>query len=120
MRRAAFIMVCLFEVSRDCCDHCIKAKSTRDNVVDMAKYMDQRVRVKFQGGREGNCRIIDILFDNSNLVDGIMKGFDKLDNIVLDDCLEYLRGRTSITVDMSSNHSGFRKQYRSRGYIPCY
>lgn len=30
-----------------------------------------------QGGRE---------------VDGILKGFDKLDNLVLDDCIEYLRG----------------------------
>jgi small nuclear ribonucleoprotein (snRNP)-like protein len=30
-----------------------------------------------QGGRE---------------VDGVLKGFDKLDNLVLDDCIEYLRG----------------------------
>lgn len=46
-------------------------------VMDFAKYADQRVRVRFQGGRE---------------VDGVLKGFDKLDNLVLDDSVEYLRG----------------------------
>jgi hypothetical protein len=30
-----------------------------------------------QGGRE---------------VDGVLKGFDKLDNLVLDDCVEFIRG----------------------------
>ena len=51
-------------------------KSERDAGFDMEKYHNSRVRVKFQGGRE---------------VDGILKGFDKLDNLVLEDCLEYLR-----------------------------
>ena len=57
------------------------SKSDLSSVVDLAKYMDQRVRVRFQGGRE---------------VDGILKGFDKLDNVVLDECIEYLRGTLSI------------------------
>eukprot|EP01036_Dinobryon_divergens_P038898 gene38898-51134_t len=48
----------------------------RDAVIDLGKYVDQRVRVRFQGGRE---------------VNGVLKGFDKLDNLVLDDCIEYLR-----------------------------
>mmetsp|Transcript_5284 Transcript_5284/g.5427 ORF Transcript_5284/g.5427 Transcript_5284/m.5427 type:complete len:110 (-) Transcript_5284:256-585(-) len=48
----------------------------RDAVIDLGKYVDQRVRARFQGGRE---------------VNGILKGFDKLDNLVLDDCIEYLR-----------------------------
>ena len=51
-------------------------KSERDAGFDMEKYADQRVRVKFQGGRE---------------VDGLLKGWDKLDNLVLEDCIEYLR-----------------------------
>mmetsp|Transcript_4659 Transcript_4659/g.4801 ORF Transcript_4659/g.4801 Transcript_4659/m.4801 type:complete len:107 (+) Transcript_4659:106-426(+) len=51
-------------------------KNDRDVVIDFAKYTDQRVRVKFQGGRE---------------VDGILKGYDKLDNLVLDDCIEFIR-----------------------------
>jgi len=53
------------------------SKSDHSSVVDLAKYMDQRIRIRFQGGRE---------------VDGILKGFDKLDNVVLDECIEYLRG----------------------------
>lgn len=47
------------------------------NVVDMSKYLDQRIRVRFQGGREA---------------EGVLKGFDKLDNLVLDECIEFLRG----------------------------
>lgn len=50
--------------------------SNKDQVFDLAKYENQRVRVRFQGGRE---------------VDGILKGYDKLDNLVLDDCIEFLR-----------------------------
>lgn len=38
----------------------------RDAVIDLAKFLDQRVRVKFGGGRE---------------VEGVLKGFDKLDNL---------------------------------------
>ena len=51
-------------------------KSEKDAGFDMDKYTGERVRVKFQGGRE--C-------------EGVLKGFDKLDNLVLEDCIEYLR-----------------------------
>ena len=44
--------------------------------MDLAKYVDTKVRVRFQGGRE---------------VEGVLKGYDKLDNLVLDDCIEYMR-----------------------------
>ena len=53
-------------------------KSDRDPSFDLGKYADQRVRVKFTGGRE---------------VDGVLKGFDKLDNLVLDECTEFIRGK---------------------------
>ncbi len=52
-------------------------KSERDAGFDLGKYAEQRVRVKFTGGRE---------------VDGVLKGFDKLDNLVLDECTEFIRG----------------------------
>jgi U6 snRNA-associated Sm-like protein LSm7 len=51
-------------------------KSDKDNGFDLDKYTDGKVRVKFNGGRE---------------VQGILKGFDKLDNLVLEECVEYLR-----------------------------
>eukprot|EP01031_Cornospumella_fuschlensis_P038804 gene38804-47192_t len=41
-------------------------KTEREAVIDFAKYADQRVRVRFQGGRE---------------VEGLLKGFDKLENL---------------------------------------
>lgn len=53
-----------------------KGGKEKEVVVDLARYCDQRVKVRFQGGRE---------------VDGVLKGFDKLDNLVLDECTEYIR-----------------------------
>ncbi|KAI8805892.1 U6 snRNA-associated Sm-like protein LSm7 [Cladochytrium replicatum] len=45
----------------------------KEPILDLAKYLDKRIRVKFQGGRE---------------VTGILKGYDPLTNLVLDDTLE--------------------------------
>jgi U6 snRNA-associated Sm-like protein LSm7 len=55
------------------------APPRRDQILDLAKYVDQAVRVKFFGGRE---------------VHGILKGYDQLVNLVLDDCVEFLRDPT--------------------------
>ena len=48
----------------------------KKTVLDMSKYMDQSVRVKFMGGRE---------------VVGILKGYDALLNLVLDETKEFLK-----------------------------
>ena len=48
----------------------------KQSVLDMSKYMDQSVRVKFMGGRE---------------VVGVLKGYDALLNLVLDDTKEFLK-----------------------------
>ena len=45
-------------------------------ILDLTKYLDRRVRVKFQGGRE---------------VEGALKGYDQLVNLVLDDTFESTR-----------------------------
>jgi len=68
----------------------------RDAVVDLAKYVDQRVRVRFQGGRE---------------VEGMLKGFDKLDNLVLDNCTEFLRD--------PKDHSRITDKTRVLGLVVC-
>ena len=49
----------------------------KDSTLELAKLKDAAVRVKCLGGRE---------------LRGILRGFDDLVNIVLDDCEEYLRG----------------------------
>lgn len=48
----------------------------KTSVLDMSKYIDQSVRIKFMGGRE---------------VVGVLKGYDALLNLVLDDCKEFLK-----------------------------
>ena len=52
------------------------ANKGKASVLDLSKYMDQSVRVKFMGGRE---------------VVGILKGYDALLNLVLDQTDENMR-----------------------------
>ncbi|GKZ16781.1 sm-like protein lsm7 [Aspergillus brasiliensis] len=51
-------------------------KPKKENILDLNKYMDKEVRVKFNGGRE---------------VTGLLKGYDQLMNLVLDDVKESMR-----------------------------
>jgi U6 snRNA-associated Sm-like protein LSm7 len=48
----------------------------KPSVINLDALMDQTVRVKLTGGRE---------------VTGILKGHDPVPNVVLDECVEYLR-----------------------------
>ena len=58
----------------------------KETVLDLGKFIDKGVRVKLSGGRE---------------VTGTLKGVDQLLNLVLDECVEYLRD-----VYSSSNSAG--------------
>lgn len=49
----------------------------RENILDLSKYMDKEIRVRFNGGRE---------------VRGFLKGYDQLMNLVLDDVKEMTQG----------------------------
>ncbi|KAG5646195.1 hypothetical protein DXG03_004249 [Asterophora parasitica] len=48
-------------------------KPKREAILDLSKYVNERIRVKFTGGRE---------------VQGILKGYDQLLNLVLDEVEE--------------------------------
>jgi len=48
-------------------------KKKREAILDLSKYVNERIRVKFTGGRE---------------VTGILKGYDQLLNLVLDEVQE--------------------------------
>ncbi|KAL8705396.1 MAG: hypothetical protein Q9201_001468 [Fulgogasparrea decipioides] len=51
-------------------------KPKKENILDLTKYIDKEITVKFNGGRE---------------VVGTLKGYDQLMNLVLDDVRETLR-----------------------------
>lgn len=51
-------------------------KRKKESIFDLSKFLEKSVRIKFSGGRE--CS-------------GVLKGYDPLLNIVLDNCTEYLR-----------------------------
>ncbi|KAF8622284.1 hypothetical protein AX15_007150 [Amanita polypyramis BW_CC] len=48
-------------------------KPKRESILDLTKYVNEKIRVKFTGGRE---------------VTGVLKGYDQLLNLVLDDVEE--------------------------------
>jgi len=50
-------------------------KPKREAILDLSKYVNERIRVKFTGGRE---------------VTGLLKGYDQLLNLVLDEVEENL------------------------------
>ncbi|KAG8745675.1 Sm-like protein lsm7 [Ceratobasidium sp. 414] len=55
-------------------------KPRREAILDLSKYQDERIRVKFTGGRQ---------------VTGILKGYDQLLNLVLDDVQEEKQGAST-------------------------
>lgn len=53
-----------------------RERPKKESIIDLSKFVDKQVHVKFQGGREAV---------------GKLKGYDHLLNLVLDDTVEYLR-----------------------------
>jgi small nuclear ribonucleoprotein (snRNP)-like protein len=78
----------------------------KENILDLNKYMDKRITVKFSGGREGKSHDVEggIIPHNvhgqckeqpkltSHAVIGTLKGYDQLMNLVLDEVKEALTG----------------------------
>lgn len=62
-------------------------KRRKESILDLSKYLEKVIRVKFAGGRE---------------VSGVLKGFDPLLNLVLDNTTEFLR-------DPGESHSHINK-----------
>jgi U6 snRNA-associated Sm-like protein LSm7 len=53
-----------------------KEQKKKESILDLERYRNQKIIVKYQGGRQ---------------VVGVLKGFDPLQNLVLDDTFEYLQ-----------------------------
>ncbi|KAK0407680.1 hypothetical protein QR680_003526 [Steinernema hermaphroditum] len=69
-------------------------RKKKESIIDLSRFVDKTIRVKFQGGRE--CS-------------GVLKGYDTLLNLVLDRTIEYLRD--------SSDPSVLSQETRSLGLI---
>lgn len=75
----------------------------KQSAVDLAKFIDKGVHVKLAGGREGeiykgslNCylHVIKTFLSMNWSVSGVLKGYDQLLNLVLDEGIEYIRGES--------------------------
>ena len=85
-----------------------EARPKKENILDLNKYMDKDIMVKFSGGREGasatvaplsaiHTRFLTSTIDtrltlSSLVVTGTLKGYDQLMNLVLDNVKEITRG----------------------------
>lgn len=75
-------------------------KPKREAILDLSKYVNERIRVKFTGGREGTYFHHDAYHDLIDVVllflkvNGILKGYDQLLNLVLDEVEEDIQGET--------------------------
>ncbi|UYV61675.1 LSM7 [Cordylochernes scorpioides] len=98
-----------FSVCQSCTNVVVQAggdkeKKKKESILDLTKYLEKAIRVKFQGGREGTGNILSppLPIPNSPCVvtaTGILKGFDPLINLVLDNTTEYLRVRAVVERD---------------------
>lgn len=75
-------------------------RKKREAILDLSKYVNERIRVKFTGGREGtifvarsNTMIGRLTCDLA--VTGILKGYDQLLNLVLDEVQEEIQGMSN-------------------------
>ncbi|KAF9516650.1 hypothetical protein BS47DRAFT_1292064, partial [Hydnum rufescens UP504] len=66
-------------------------KPKREAILDLSKYTNQRIRVKFTGGREGEW-IAQFT--------GVLKGYDQLLNLVLDEVVETIQEPEPYTRDL--------------------
>ena len=76
----------------------------KESILDLKPLVDKKVHVKLAGGREGVVGwslvypCLDVLclhrVSRAQLfaVEGVLKGYDLLLNLVLDDCIEFLQG----------------------------
>lgn len=71
----------------------------KESILDLAKYADKKIIVKFNGGREGEYPSIDAIpLLIALAVVGILKGYDQLLNLVLDEVEERLQGLETIHI----------------------
>jgi small nuclear ribonucleoprotein (snRNP)-like protein len=70
----------------------------KENILSLDKYKDKKILVKYQGGRQ---------------VVGVLSGFDNLQNLVLDETVEYIRGFKQLTRQCRSYRSN--RQYPQFG-----
>lgn len=73
----------------------------KETIINFEKYLDKKVYVKFNGGRE---------------VIGILKGYDSTINLVFEECVEYLRDPDNFQERLIKNNKDVT---RKLGIVVC-
>lgn len=68
-----------------------KEKRRKESILDLSKYLEKTIRVKFAGGREAA---------------GVLKGYDPLLNLVLDNTTEFLRDSEEFKIAEDTRNLG--------------
>lgn len=99
-------------------------KPKREAILDLTKYVNERIRVKFAGGREGalSTSALSISLNCTITATGVLKGFDQLLNLVLDDVEENLQTGTPPPASLvltCSHRQESEQTTRSLGLVVC-
>lgn len=73
----------------------------KESIINFEKQIDKKVYVKFNGGRE---------------IVGILKGYDSTVNLVLDECIEYLKEPDNFQERLLKNN---KEVTRKLGIVVC-
>lgn len=102
----------------------------KENALDLAKFIDKGVRVKLSGGREGALPRQTNMTRSPrepsscanmvpcDAVEGVLKGYDQLLNLVLDETVEYARGAPCMHASLSYS-SVLRQWQPADADAPC-
>lgn len=74
----------------------------RESILDLSKYLNNSVRVELSGGRKGMIALASCSYYLMFLVQGVLKGFDQLNNLVLEQAVEE-KGKFMILIFKFSN-----------------
>lgn len=70
-------------------------KKRKESILDLSKYLEKQIRVKFAGkitiSFNSHILLLLPLYPGGRECSGVLKGFDPLLNLVLDNTTEYLR-----------------------------
>lgn len=93
-------------------------KPKRESILDLSRYINERIRVKFTGGREGKCCCSSTMtLTHLSPVTGILKGYDQLLNLVLDNVEEQIQGETCIIMKWFTLSKAFDRTRASHSHV---
>lgn len=76
----------------------------KESIIKLSAFINKGLVIHFNGGRK---------------IKGTLKSFDHNLNVILDDCIEYLRGKLGLIVDSTDPYTYNEGKTRPIGLVIC-